>query len=69
MKKVFSVNLNHLDFKIEATNDEINKNEEASKWFAQITDMIKAELKNSTLTEAEAFLNNEKAIKLLTINK
>jgi hypothetical protein len=68
MKKVFSVSLDY-DFKIEAINDEINKNKEASKWFAQITDMIKAELKNSTLIEAEAFLNNEKAIKLLTINK
>lgn len=60
MKKVFSINLNHLDFKIESTNDEINKNKEAEEWFAQITNMVKAELKNSTLIETEAFLNNEK---------
>ena len=40
--------------------DEINKNKEASEWFAQITNMVKAELKNSTLIETEAFLNNEK---------
>ena len=65
MKKVFSVSLDY-DFKIESTNDEINKNEEAGEWFAQITDIVKAELKNSTLIETEAFLNNEKAIKLLT---
>lgn len=68
MKKVFSVPSDY-DFKIESTNDEVNKNKEASEWFAQITDMVKAELKNSTLIETEAFLNNEKAIKLLTINK
>ena len=60
MKEVFFINLNHLDFKIEATNDEINKNKEASEWFAQITDMVKTELKNSTLIETEDFLNNEK---------
>ena len=60
MEKVFLINLNHLDFKIEATNDEINKNKEASEWFTQVTDMVKAELKNSTLIETEAFLNNEK---------
>lgn len=59
MKKVFSVSLDY-DFKIESTNDEINKNEEAGEWFAQITNMVKAELKNSTLIETEAFLNNEK---------